>query len=106
MARTAGFTTLVLAQLFNVFNSRSESTSALRNLFDNGWLWAAVLLAAGLQVAVVHVPFLQVAFGTASLDPTQWATCLAMASLVLWLQELVKLVRRVGARRRNQARAV
>lgn len=51
-------------------------------------------------------PFLQVAFGTASLDPTQWATCLAMASLVLWLQELVKLVRRVGARRRNQARAV
>ena len=56
VARTAGFTTLVLAQLFNVFNSRSESTSALRNLFDNGWLWAAVLLAAGLQVAVVTCP--------------------------------------------------
>src|SRR5690606_31594716 len=28
VARTAGFTTLVLAQLFNAFNSRSETTSA------------------------------------------------------------------------------
>jgi magnesium-transporting ATPase (P-type) len=103
VARTAGFTTLVLAQLFNVFNSRSESTSALRNLFDNGWLWAAVLLAAGLQVAVVTVPFLQVAFGTASLDATQWAVCVAMASLILWLEELVKLFRRARARRRHPA---
>ncbi|HET8987882.1 MAG TPA: cation-translocating P-type ATPase [Humibacillus sp.] len=99
VARTAGFTTLVLAQLFNVFNSRSERTSALRNLFDNRWLWGAVALAVGLQVAVVHLPFLQVAFGTAALDATQWAVCVAMASSVLWLQELVKVFRRVRARR-------
>ena len=89
--------------LFNVFNSRSESTSALRALFDNRWLWGAVLLAAGLQVAVVTVPFLQVAFGTASLDATQWAVCVAMASRVLWLEELDKLFRRVRARRSQPA---
>ncbi|WP_404389553.1 cation-translocating P-type ATPase [Humibacillus xanthopallidus] len=103
VARTAGFTTLVLAQLFNAFNSRSDRTSGLRNLFTNRWLWAAVLLAVALQIAVVHLPFLQVAFGTASLDPAHWAVCVALASIVLWLEELMKLVRRVSDRRRRAA---
>lgn len=65
LARTAGFTVLVLAQLFNCFNARSETASVLRGLFSNPWLWGAVLLSALLQVAVVHVPFLNQAFGTA-----------------------------------------
>src|SRR6185436_15001583 len=34
-ARTAAFTTLVLAQLFNCFNARSEDRSAFANLFAN-----------------------------------------------------------------------
>jgi magnesium-transporting ATPase (P-type) len=97
VARTAGFTTLVLAQLFNAFNSRSERTSALRNLASNRWLWGAVLLAVVLQVAVVHLPFLQAAFGTVGLSAAQWLVCLAMASAVLWAEELSKLVRRSRA---------
>lgn len=94
VARTAGFTTLVFAQLFNAFNSRSETASAFRNLFTNGWLWAAVVLGVCLQVAVVHTPFLQAAFGTTSLDAAHWAVAVAMASAVLWLDELRKLVLR------------
>ena len=34
-ARTMAFTTLVLAQLFNCFNARSDRTSAFRRLFTN-----------------------------------------------------------------------
>jgi Ca2+-transporting ATPase len=34
-ARTAGFTTLVLAQLFNTFSSRSETNSAFHRMFVN-----------------------------------------------------------------------
>ena len=37
-ARTAAFTTLVFAQLFNTFNSRSENVSAFSHLFVNRWL--------------------------------------------------------------------
>lgn len=95
VARTAGFTTLVLAQLFNAFNSRSETSSAFRHLFTNGWLWAAVVLGVMLQIAVVHTPFLQAAFGTASLDPAHWAVAIAMASVVLWFDEARKLVLRM-----------
>ncbi len=98
VARTAGFTTLVLAQLFNALNSRSDDMSALRHLFSNRWLWASLLLGAALQVAVVQVPWLQAAFGTASLDLAHWGIAVGMASLVLWLEELAKLVRRLRRR--------
>ena len=98
VARTAGFTTLVLAQLFNAFNSRSETSSAFRHLFTNGWLWAAVALGVLLQVTVVHTPFLQAAFGTASLDVAHWAVAIAMASVVLWFDEARELVVRMTGR--------
>jgi magnesium-transporting ATPase (P-type) len=98
-ARTAGFTVLVLAQLFNCFNARSEGISAFRGVFANRWLWGAIALATALQVAVVHTPFLNTAFGTAPLDPRQWLVCTAMASTVLWASELRKLIARAIRRR-------
>jgi Ca2+-transporting ATPase len=99
-ARTAGFTVLVLAQLFNTFNSRSERVSAFRGLFTNRWLWAAIALSLLLQVLVVHVPLLNRAFGTTPLSAGNWVRCFAMASLVLWADELKKLLMRWLPRRR------
>jgi P-type Ca2+ transporter type 2C len=95
-ARTAGFTVLVLAQLFNCFNARSDHTSAFVNPFVNRWLWASIALAVLLQVAVVHVGWLNVAFGTVPLSLDQWALCVAMASGVLWASELRKVLVRAG----------
>jgi len=97
LARTAGFNVLVLAQLFNCFNARSETRSACHGLFANRWLWAAVMLSALLQVAVIHVPFLNHAFGTAPLSAQQWLLCVVMASGVLWFSELRKWVLRAAA---------
>ena len=99
-ARTAGFTTLVLAGLFTAFNARSATSSAFRGLFSNPWLWGAVVLAVLLQVAVVSLPPLQVAFGTEALDPTHWLVCTGMASIVLWFEELRKFGIRFVERRR------
>jgi magnesium-transporting ATPase (P-type) len=98
-ARTAGFTVLVLAQLFNCLNSRSERDSAFRALFTNRLLWVAIAVSLVLQVVVVHVPFLNRAFGTVPLSAGDWALCVAMASSVLWVDELKKLiVRRISSR--------
>ena len=99
-ARTAAFTVLVLAQLFNTFNSRSERVSAFRGLFTNRWLWAAIALSLLLQVLVVHIPLLNRAFGTTPLSAGDWVRCFAMASLVLWADELKKLLMRWLPRRR------
>ncbi len=86
---------LVFTSLFTCFTARSDTTSAFVGLFVNHWLWAAVALSVLLQVAVVHVPFLNVAFGTAPLALDQWLVCAAMASGVLIYSELRKLVSRI-----------
>ena len=96
-ARTAGFTTLVLSQLFNCFNARAESRSAFSHLFVNRWLWGAIAASAALQVAVVHLGFLNLAFGTVPMALDQWLLCIAMASAVLWYNELRKLVVRLSS---------
>jgi magnesium-transporting ATPase (P-type) len=102
-ARTAAFTVLVLAQLFNSLNARSESVSAFSGLFDNRWLWGAIALGIALQVAVVHWAPLNRAFSTAPLTIEQWLICFAMGSLVLWFGELRKLVLRAADRYAKRA---
>ncbi len=91
-AQTMTFTTVVLYSLFVVFNARSDTQSAFVGIFSNKWLWGAVLLSFLLQVAVVYVPFLQQAFSTVSLSLDDWLFCTAVASSVLWLRELSKIV--------------
>lgn len=91
-AQTMAFTTLVFFQLFNALNSRSDDLSAFSGLFANKWLWMALAVSVVLQVGVIHLPFLQEAFGTVPLALTDWLVCVAVGSTVLWLRELVKLL--------------
>ena len=102
-ARTASFTTLVFAQLFNCFNTRSAIASALRGLFTNAWLWGSVVLAAVLQVAVVQLPVGNAAFGTVPLTLADWLVCTALGSSVLVHGEVRKLVLRALAARSRRA---
>jgi P-type Ca2+ transporter type 2C len=90
-ARTMAFTTLVLFQLFNAPNARSDERSAFHRLFRNPWLRGALVLSLALQILVVYAPFLQPAFGTVGLSLTDWLVCVAVASSVLWLREVSKL---------------
>lgn len=69
----------------------SDERSAFAGLFSNKWLWAAVLLSLLLQAAVIHVPFLPLAFSTANLSAGDWLLCAAVASSLLWLSELSRL---------------
>ncbi|SFM50204.1 Ca2+-transporting ATPase [Marinobacter pelagius] len=90
--QTMAFTTLVLFSMFTVFTSRSDESSAFKGLFSNPWLWGSIALALALQMAVVYLPFLQQAFSTVSLAPGDWLFCATVASSVLWLRELSKLL--------------
>jgi P-type Ca2+ transporter type 2C len=92
--QTMAFTTLMLFQMFNVLNARSDERSAFVHLFTNHWLWTALGVSVLLQVVVIYAPFLQRAFGTVSLSVTDWVFCAAIASSVLWLREATKAVAR------------
>jgi Ca2+-transporting ATPase len=97
-AQTMAFTTLMLFQMFNVLNARSDHRSAFAHLFANRWLWTALAVSLLLQVVVVYVPFLQRAFGTVSLSGRDWVVCAGIASSVLWLRELDKWLGRMRRR--------
>ncbi len=95
-ARTHAFTTVVLAQIFNAYNSRSYSSSAFGQV-RNRWLTGAAVLTLLLQILVVHAPFLNDAFDTVPMSVGDWAVTFALSSAVLWVEEVRKLV----LRRRN-----
>jgi Ca2+-transporting ATPase len=90
-ARTMAFTTLVLGQVANAFNARSSRVSAFVRPFENRVMWASVGVTVLLQIAVVHLPFLQAAFDTAPLDVREWAIVATLASTLLWADELWKV---------------
>jgi Ca2+-transporting ATPase len=94
-ALAMAFTTFVLFQVFNVFNARTEDGTVFsRSQFRNGKLWAALTVVVGLQVLAVHVDPVQEVFGTADLTARDWLQVVAVASTVVWVEELRKLVTR------------
>jgi Ca2+-transporting ATPase len=97
-AQTMAFTSLMLSQLFNTVNARSDERSAFAHLFANRWLWGAIALSVALQFLVLYVPVLQQAFGTVALSAADWLRCIAAASTVFWLREAGKVVTRLRDR--------
>ena len=99
-AITVAFMTLAFVQVFHVFSSRSETDSAFDpRVFENGWLWGAVVLCAALQAAAVYVPFLRVALDTVPLGAKDWGVVAGCALLPVGVIELVKALRRRFTRR-------
>jgi Ca2+-transporting ATPase len=99
-ARTLAFTTLVLFELYDVFCARSDEETTLHRTLRNGWLVAAVAAGLALQLAVVYIPALQRAFGTAPLGVTDWLFCAAVASTIVVAREGGKVWWRAVDRRR------
>jgi P-type Ca2+ transporter type 2C len=104
---TMAFTTFVFFQFFNLLNARNEFVTALgRHTLTNRNLWGSVAVVIMLHVAVVYVPFLQEVFGTTALTAGQWLICIGVASSILWIEELRKLIaRRVLPAERRPAAA-
>jgi Ca2+-transporting ATPase len=101
MARTMAFVTLAVSQLYNAANVRSAKKSVFTlSPFTNRSLLYAVVFALALQAAPLYIPALRAAFGTVSIDATGWAITLGLGSLVLWTEELRKML----VRTREQGR--
>ena len=78
----------------------SPSAGLLRAAYDpariaRGYEKAgAVGISVALQVAVVYLPMLNKAFSTTPIGAQEWVICIVMASFVLWVDEIRKLVQR------------
>ena len=94
-ARTMAFTTLMLFQLFDVYNCRSRRHSAFSGFFENKWLLVAIAFSLGTHILVIYVPFLQTAFHTVPLSMTDWLIATGVSSTLLFGMELAKIVLRI-----------
>jgi P-type Ca2+ transporter type 2C len=90
------FVSLVLIQFFNAYNCRSDRLSVLRRPFANPWLNTAVGWEMLLLVGIVYTPFLQSAFGTFSLAPTDWLLAGLLAFSIVPVLEALKWTARRG----------
>jgi Ca2+-transporting ATPase len=97
-ARTMAFTTLMMFQLFDVYNCRSRTRSAFVGFLDNPWLLVAIAFSLGTHVLVIYVPFLQEAFHTVALSAFDWLVATAVSATLLVIVEVVKLGLRIRRR--------
>ncbi|WP_027148637.1 cation-translocating P-type ATPase [Methylobacter tundripaludum] len=96
------FTVLALSQMGHVLAIRSERESLFsQGLFSNKPLLGSVLLTFGLQMAVLYVPVLQPIFKTDALSLDELLLCLALSSVVFFVVEIEKWMRRRGWIYRN-----
>jgi Ca2+-transporting ATPase len=101
LVRTETFTVLAICQWFNVLNCRSEWRSGLSfSLFRNPWVVGGLLAGNVLHVLVVFWQPLGAVFHTVPIAGEQVLQLALVGSLVLWVEELRKLVirRRLGSR--------
>ncbi|MDI9619076.1 calcium-transporting P-type ATPase, PMR1-type [Methanothermobacter sp.] len=84
-AMTVAFTVFVMFQIFNVFNCKS------RTGFSNKSLIVAVAASLLLQILVVYLAPLEGVFRTVPLTVTDWILIIAVASLILIAEAIMRL---------------
>ena len=85
---------LVFFQLFNLFNSRSASTSVFAmKVTNNKWLLMMFGLASILQLGALYLPGVASVLGLTALSLPTVALCLAVAVSIVLVDELRKLGR-------------
>jgi magnesium-transporting ATPase (P-type) len=101
-ARTVAVNTLVMFELFYLFNSRYMVASVFnwQGLFGNRYVLVAIGVLMLFQLGFTYLPPMQTLFGTAAIGLDVWLRIVAVAASVLFIVELEKaLVRRYDARR-------
>ncbi len=103
-ARTVAVNTLVMFEIFYLFNARFIEDTAFNPLalFGNRFALPAVGLLLLFQLAFTYLPPMQRLFGTAPIGALAWLLILLTASSILFLVELEKMWLRRFRRNRRQ----
>jgi len=93
-ARTVAVNTLVMFEIFYLFNSRyiTESVFNWNGFTGNRYVLVAIAVLIVFQLGFTYLPPLQSLFGSAALELNIWLRIILVASSVLFLVELEKYV--------------
>ena len=76
-AMTVAFTLFVMYQLFNAYNSKSNSAK------KSTYLYLAIIACFILQILIVYIPELQLIFRTTNIGITDWILIFIIAATIL-----------------------
>lgn len=94
IARTVAVNTLVMGEIFYLFNARYITASILNweGFTGNRYALIAIAILLIFQMGFTYLEPMQVLFGTAAIDQHMWLRIVLIASSVLFLVELEKYI--------------
>ena len=91
LPRTFVFSTLLICELLNAYNTRSERRSFFKvNIWSNKYLLIAVLTSLILNFILIYTPPLASLFQLAPLLPIDWLVIIPLAFLTVVSEEIIK----------------
>jgi Ca2+-transporting ATPase len=92
-ARTMAFATIVLFELFHVFNARSLHVSIFNTkFFSNKYIFYAVGSSLMMVILAIHTGLGQSIFGTIPLTSADWLIITLVSSSVVVISEVIKML--------------
>ncbi|MBT3582694.1 calcium-translocating P-type ATPase, SERCA-type [Candidatus Woesearchaeota archaeon] len=91
-ARTMAFSTIVMFQMWNVFNSRTKDSIFSKDFWNNKWLLLAVVSSIILQLVVIYTPVSQF-FSTVALRAVDGLWILGVSFSIVISVEMYKFVK-------------
>lgn len=89
LARTVALCTLVMSQLFHVFECRSERNSVFKlGVFTNIYLVLAVISSFVVLLVIVYLPWMQGIFHTQALGLLNWGIVLLFSGVISLISSL------------------
>jgi magnesium-transporting ATPase (P-type) len=97
-ARTVAVNTLVMFEIFYLFNARYITASIFnwKGFTGNRYVLLAIGILVAFQLGFTYLAPMQLLFGTAAIDLSMWLRILVVASSILFLVELEKYIVRNG----------
>ena len=93
--RTISLATLVMSQLFHVFECRSERHSIFEiKLFTNIYLVFAVCLSITMLCCILYIPFLSSIFHTEPLMIKQWFIVLFFSGIIAFINSIYLFIKK------------
>lgn len=89
--QTFVFITMVMMEMMNSYNSRSDQSIFTTNPLANKWLNLAVASSIIATILIVQVPQLSYLFGTSSLTIKEWFIALLLSSSTIFFAEIGKV---------------
>ncbi|MBU5688220.1 MAG: cation transporting ATPase C-terminal domain-containing protein, partial [Candidatus Aenigmarchaeota archaeon] len=91
MARTIAFAIIIMYQIFNAYNSKTEDKSIFKiNPFNNKWLNFSVLISFVLLFSIIQIPSICRYLHLVKLDIKDWVIVLFLGAIAILAGELAR----------------